>query len=182
MDSEQTFKPVSSEVLKLIGKVIENVQHKSYAQRHPELGKMMNCQVCGRRHFSSQVCKQRFAVRHIEEDVETGERTVVYATAIPADKKPTRNQVLGAKMFKGRRIKPHVSRTKLMMIEKVRKLLENVEINLDSKEFQDQLKLARKMAEREIRHQDHIKADRLRRQQDLSRRINRGLVIPGTQI
>lgn len=180
---EQSFKPVDPKVLELVNKVVEKIKAGSFRERHPELGKLINCQVCGQRHWASKVCHQRFAVQFIEEDVETGERTNVYATAVPHHAKhPTVNQVIGAAIFKGKRRKPHVSAKKLRFIEKVRKLMTGVAVDLESEDFKSMLNQARHMAAREISREDEAKAIRLRLQQDLSRRINRGLATPGTQI
>lgn len=35
---------------------------RSYSERHPELGRMLKCQICLTRHRSSKVCSQKFAV------------------------------------------------------------------------------------------------------------------------
>lgn len=182
-NDELKFKPVDPEVLKVVDKVVDDIKHLSYAKRHPELGKMINCQVCGMRHFSSKVCQQRFAIKHIEEDTETGERTTVYATATPHHAKhPTVNQVIGAAAFKGKRRKSHISRNKLRFIEKVRKLMAGIPVDLESPDFKSMLNQARHMAAREISHEDEVKAKRLRRQQDVSRRINAGLLVAGTLV
>jgi hypothetical protein len=82
------------------------------------LGKMANCRVCGRRHRSSIKCEQKFVELYIEEDLETGEKTTVYATA-----PQTKNGLVGAAAFKGKRLKPHPNRRMLAFIELVRELL-----------------------------------------------------------
>lgn len=36
-------------------------EHKSFSDRHPELGRMINCVVCGNRHRSSRTCTAVYA-------------------------------------------------------------------------------------------------------------------------
>jgi len=39
----------------------EQRKSSSFSERYPELGKMINCGVCGRRHRSSHTCLQKYA-------------------------------------------------------------------------------------------------------------------------
>jgi hypothetical protein len=88
-------------------KVLADLRSRSFSGRHPELGKMIKCQVCGRRHRAVEKCEQKFVELYIEEDIETGEKTTVFATALQPGKKPTLKQHIGAAAFKGKRLKPH---------------------------------------------------------------------------
>jgi len=109
---------------------------RSFSGRHPELGKMVNCAVCGLRHRTINKCEQRFTYkvkdkdgrlysqyREVEKD---GEVSLVpdYRTAIPADQKPTQRQISGPpprpNQFVGPRYNPHYSKIKLQFIQKVR--------------------------------------------------------------
>lgn len=112
-------------VLKTADEALKEIRGRSFSGRHPELGKMVKCAVCGFRHRSSIVCKQKFVVKWIEEDVETGERTEFFATALPQPgefppRAETFKQKFGASIVKGRRIKPHPNRRNLIYIETVR--------------------------------------------------------------
>jgi hypothetical protein len=59
---------IKSEIAKAIADIREKQKDKSFSERHPELGKMINCPMCDRRHRTSEICLQRFA--KTEEDVE----------------------------------------------------------------------------------------------------------------
>ena len=71
---------------------------KSFSERHPELGKMVNCYVCGTRHRSARVCVPTYAVIPDEMD-EQGQPVFRIASQY------TRKGVYGAKNFKGRILK-----------------------------------------------------------------------------
>jgi hypothetical protein len=40
---------------------LKEIRSRSFSGRHPELGKMIKCQICGTRHRSSKICKFRYA-------------------------------------------------------------------------------------------------------------------------
>jgi len=115
---------------------LEEIRNRSFSGRHPELGKMLNCPVCDLRHRDSIKCQQKFVELFIEEDIETGEKTTTYATA-----GKTRFGVVGAKAFKGRRLKPHLSKRKLQFVELVRSML-------PMEYTEEELELAKKRATR----------------------------------
>jgi hypothetical protein len=71
---------------------------KSFSERHPELGKMVNCPVCLERHRSARVCVPTYAVVPDETD-EQGQPVFYLASQY------TRKGVYGAKNFKGRILK-----------------------------------------------------------------------------
>lgn len=130
---------------------LEELKRRSFSGRHPELGKMIKCQVCRLRHRDSQKCEQKFSKLWVEEDLETGEKTTVYAVAaqpkgteIPhqiSAQQPTENQIIGAAAFKGKRLNSHPNKRKLQFIELVRALVPD--------EFTDEdLQRARKKAAR----------------------------------
>lgn len=68
-----------------IAKIRDEIADRSFSGRHPELGKMVKCQICGQRHRSSIVCKEN----------------VIVPTA------QTRKGVYGAAAFAKKRLKPH---------------------------------------------------------------------------
>ena len=160
------------------------VQGRSFSARHPELGKMKNCQVCGERHrVNERKCEQKFTNRvgdyeFFRED-EKGELVPDYRTAIPADAKPTMKQIVGAAQFSKKRIHPHPSKIKLLLIERVRIIFQNMGFNLeneDKEQFKKDLHTARVLAARELRKERRLKTWHTNTRQHESRRINRGLL------
>jgi hypothetical protein len=78
-----------------IAKFREEFENRSFSGRHPELGKMVNCKICGLRHRSVQVCQERIAVPTAE----------------------TRKGIYGAAQFAKKRIRPHHSHRRLRIVE-----------------------------------------------------------------
>lgn len=121
---------VSQEVKDLAAKTLLEIRNRSFSGRNPELGKMIKCPVCQTRHRAAKKCEQKFVELFVEEDLETGEKTVVYAVAAqPKDyeissqisaQQPTMKQVLGAATFKGKRRHSHPNKRGLQFIQLVR--------------------------------------------------------------
>ena len=148
---ELEIKPASQEAVDAASSALTNIRNRSFSARHPELGKMVKCQVCNRRHRDSIKCEQKFKELWVEENLETGEKTTIYAVAmqekgveVPSQisaQQPTLKQMVGAASFKGKRLNPHPNRRNLQMVELVRSLLPD--------EFtQEDLEKARKKARR----------------------------------
>lgn len=78
-----------------INKIKEDLVSGSFSHRHPELGRMIKCQVCGFRHRSYIVCKQN----------------------IIASVPQTVKGVNGAAMFAKKRFNPHHSKKLLQLVE-----------------------------------------------------------------
>lgn len=76
---------VNKAVQDAIAKLREDIADRSFSGRHPELGKMINCKICGLRHRSSIVCKEN----------------VIVSTA------QTRKGVYGSAAFAKKRVRPH---------------------------------------------------------------------------
>jgi hypothetical protein len=118
---------------------------KSFSGRHPELGKMVNCQVHGFRHRQFEFdpttkCEQKFThtlkdkdgrkyeqfreeVVPVDEEKGVPESVTLVPdlrTAIHPDSTPTLKQVLGAAQFAKKRFHPHPSKIKLQFIERTR--------------------------------------------------------------
>ena len=195
---------VSEELQKAIDAATSAIEGRSFSERHPELGKMVNCQVCHRRHRQTNVaytapikgkilplhnkCEQVFTYRvgdyeYFRKDA-TGELVPDYRTAINPDANPTQKQVIGRAAFAKKRFHPHPSKIKLLFIERVRKVFETLGFALEKtkeqtdKEFQEQfqkdLQRARVVAARQLRKERRLSSRATRRMQDTSRRINRG--------
>lgn len=178
---EVEFKPVSPEVLAATSKVLADIRSKSYSARHPELGKMIKCQVCGQRHRNSQKCIQTFTTKWFEEDMETGVVETIFATAAPQGQKPTKRQIMGSAAFKAKRIKRRLSPKDLQLVERTKQIFNQLGFGEDTPPaiFQKYLKVAREAAELQLRAERKKKAKKYRRQQEISRRINHGSATPG---
>jgi hypothetical protein len=127
------------EAIQAADAAIAAIRSRSYSERHPELGKMINCAVCRSRHRSSQKCEQKFKQLWIDEDVETGELSIQYATVPLPGQKGTPKSIVGAAYFAKKRKNPHPSRRKLQFIDLVRK-------KLPDEYTQEDLKDARELA------------------------------------
>jgi hypothetical protein len=82
---------------------LAEIHGRSYSGRHPELGRMINCQFCNLRHRENErKCVQKFTtvVNRGPEEKIVPERTAPQ----------TKKGVLGAKMFEKRRLRPHSNR------------------------------------------------------------------------
>ncbi len=99
--------PITPGIENVIAKAHKEIRSRSFSGRHPEFGKMVKCQVCQRRHRDFIKCEQQFVQLWVDEDVETGERTIGYASLPPENKKMTSKMTFGAAAFKGKRLNPH---------------------------------------------------------------------------
>lgn len=79
------------------------IKQRSFSGRHPELGKMIKCQVCKARHRTTVNCTVTFTT---VVDRGPNERTVPERIA----SQNTAKGVVGAAAFKGKRIKPHFNK------------------------------------------------------------------------
>lgn len=134
-----------------------SISGRSFSARHPELGRMVKCQVCNRRHRDSIKCEQKFVELWVEEDLETGEKTVIYATAVQpkgteirgqiSAEQPTMKQILGAAAFKTKRLNPHPNKRNLQYVELVRALTpdEFDEVDLEKAKKRAKRILAKKL-------------------------------------
>lgn len=192
----------SEELQRTVAEALMVLERRSFSERHPELGKMVNCRVCSTRHrLNERKCEQVFTYRigdyELYREDEQGELVPAYRTAMRPDEKPTKNQLHGApKMvnFSMPRYHPHPSKIKLQFIERTRKIFEELDFELlDEKDeafkrlvpteqkvkqeqFQKDLQRARVLAARELRRERELSDREVRRRQDQSRRINQGLL------
>lgn len=175
--------PVSPEALAAAESALKEIKGKSFSGRHPELGKMIKCAVCNRRHREHErKCEQTFKELWVDEDLETGELSVVYATVPLHGQKPKNpvRAIFGAAGIKGKRKRKRPSVHQRQGIEMTRALFPAFEgITPDEEK---QMHMARKLAQVVLKIFYRTKANRRTAQQELSRRINRGTVRPGTQL
>jgi hypothetical protein len=101
---------ISEELKQAIAEFRETFKERTFSQRHPELGKMINCYVCGLRHRSAQVCEQRFAKVRVGDTDQTRQTGPV---------NPKRRYGMGS----NKRINPHWNRKRLMVVDLTRQLL-----------------------------------------------------------
>jgi hypothetical protein len=88
---------------------------RSYSERHPELGKMLKCQICLTRHRSLKVCRQKFATDTHDPRPE-GEKKLLVAS------QTTIKGVWGALGFAKKRRKPHHSHALLRLVQRTQDL------------------------------------------------------------
>lgn len=138
---------------------------KSFASRHPELGKMINCPVCLLRHRAYKICTQKFAVG-THDPAPEGEKTELIAN------QTTKKGVLGAAMFAKKRVRSHHSARLLQLVERTRSLYMK-----HTKRFSDPndvMLSARAEAKFKLALEHRSKQRKKNAQKSLSRRINRG--------
>jgi hypothetical protein len=157
MSEEQKF-DVRQEVAQAIAKFREALPERSFSGRHPELGRMINCKVCGRRHRAIPECVER--------------------VLIPTAK--TRKGALGAATFVKKRLQPHHSHRLLRLVQLTQDLF--------SKYFPEQIsdpqkamQAARGEAKAVQRRAYAETRAALQRQQHKSRQINWNLIPGGTR-
>jgi hypothetical protein len=156
---------------------LATICNRSFSARHPELGKMVNCQVCRSRHRKNErKCVQVFTNRigdyELLKEDEEGNLVPDYRTCVGEGERPTLKQVMGQAAFAKKRFRPHPSKIKLLFIEKVRvafaeaeaffktnlTAIEDADLQLKIKEFYDsksdeQLQRARVVAARQLRRE-----------------------------
>lgn len=87
----------------LVEQALKAISERSFSGRHPELGRMVNCQICGLRHRQNErKCEQKFAT-------ETKQGEPLQGELVPPEglTQLTKKQVYGAKLFAKRRTRPH---------------------------------------------------------------------------
>jgi hypothetical protein len=144
VNNEPEFE-IKPEIAKAIFDIREKQREKSFSERHPELGKMVNCQICDRRHRTSEICLQRFA--KTEEGIERVAK--------------------GHGHGKGR-INRHWNKRSLELVDLTRRLI------IFYPNGNEDVKKASSAAMNILRKKWHARSQRIQMQQKLSRRINRG--------
>jgi hypothetical protein len=200
MTDELTPQPkpfvTTPELQAAIDAALAAVLTRTYAGRNPQLGKMINCQVCRSRHRKNVVqCEQVFTHRMkgddgktymLLKDDESGEPVPDYRTCTKEGERPTMKQLMGAAAFKKKRFHPHPSKIKLLLINYTREAFETLGFSLKRNDkdstapeevlFQKNLQRARVVAARRIRKERRLRTRATNRQADKSHRINKGLL------
>lgn len=191
--------------------IVREIRGRSFGARHPELGRMIKCQIHGFRHREFEFdpiakCEQTFTYKVKDKNGRVYEQfreqiitdpdgtegpngevpkkvTLVpdLRTAISPDFKPTMKQVLGASRFVKKRFHPHFSKIKLQFIERTRVVYDQLKFvhNLlgTPAAGRSRLETARIIAARQLRKERELSDREIRRRQDQSRRVNRGLKV-----
>lgn len=88
----------TKEGIEASAEALDAIYSRSFSGRHPELGKMVNCQICDSRHRENErKCEQKF--------VKKGQ--LVPPAGLTS---LTMRQVVGAARFAKKRIRPHSNR------------------------------------------------------------------------
>lgn len=104
--------PINNEALDQAVKEFEaDFRERSFSGRHKDLGKMKNCQVCARRHREAEVCVQRFAKVRVGGDPDNLRQT--------GPMRPKLRFGIGP----GRRQKPHFSKHRLLLVQRVKEFI-----------------------------------------------------------
>lgn len=173
------------EAAKVTLDALKTIRNRSFSARHPELGKMVNCRICGTRHRENErKCVQVFTYRvgnyEVFREDENGDLVPAYRTAVQPNEKPTMKQVMGRAAFAKKRFNPHPSKIKLQFIERTRKVFLDLGFDIDEKDkekFEKNLQRARIVAARQIRKEREFSDREYRRRRDQARRINLGLLV-----
>lgn len=162
------------ELQQAIAKFNKEHAEKSFSARHPELGRMVNCQICGNRHREHDpivVCTQRFCTSKHDS-------SVLLTSDSAHDGPATIKDVIGAAAFAKKRHNPHINQRKLQLVELTRKIFHE-EFEPYFTDHVKSMHEARRAAKAILKAAHRAVSDKLRQQQDISRRINRGL-LPGS--
>lgn len=187
---------------------IGEFKDRSFAGRNAELGKMVNCPVCHRRHRRTDVairehydgngklpktiepliteCKQEFKQLWVEqeigEDGEEGPLSIQYATVpIPGQGRQIDGKtvfanearpIVGAAHFNKKRKSPRPNHTGLDVVFHTRRLFALINPETYPAEAERML-AAKRVAVNTVRNKRERTAAKKRKQQKLSRRINR---------
>jgi hypothetical protein len=112
-NQETTLEAVPTEAgQRAAEEALATIRERSFSGRHPELGKMINCQVCHVRHRENE----RKCVQIFTKDAEGNERSL-------ARTRQTIKTVLGAAQFKGKRLRPPLNKRANEFVELVRSFL-----------------------------------------------------------
>jgi hypothetical protein len=174
--SEEKFQPIP-EVEKAILEFREQQKEKSYSERHSELGRMLNCPFCDRRHRNSIACFQIFA----KESIGIGRNDLCPCGSKKKFKKCCVSIDNGVELVatgrghgKGR-LTPHWNRRSLELVDLTRQLIPTyAEILNKEGKLEPDVKKARSRALNMLRKKWHEQGSEIQRQQKLSRKINRG--------
>jgi len=153
-ETDETGKTLGLDLVSgAIAKLRAEIADRSFSGRHPELGKMVKCQICHLRHRSSIVCKER----------------VLIPTA------QTRKGVYGAAQFQKKRLKPHHSHQLLQLVQLTQELFPSFYPDR-IQDPQKAMYAARGQAMKQIDRKNRARRAVKKQIEHQSRQINRGLI------
>ncbi len=177
-----------SEVQEAIRGAVLARRARSYADRNPEIGRMINCAdpscVLGRHRDTVIHADLVYSTPHYDLDEETGlqkpeeEKRILIAPA-------TRNGIMGAARFARQRFLSHRHPRTLEVKQRTEEMFaEDVEFadSCPSLSFQPDITACVREAIKIVNNRLRLKRERARAQAKLSRRINWGLAKPGARI
>ena len=141
----------SFDVKEAVEKALTAIQLRSFAGRHPELGKMVKCQVCNKRH-REPVCKSIYAMN--------------------AEGQPRIVEGVGRAPFTKKRFHPHPNKRGLQLVQRTQQLFEENHPYISDP--QDCMEYSRMQAGRELKKEWEEERKKKRKTQKESRRANRG--------
>lgn len=170
-------------------KFVNEHRAKSYSERNPDVGKMINCSHPGCAHPH----RHRVTLKHNDLVYSTPRYELDEAIGLEKaedDKRiliapPTRNGIAGAAAFKGKRILIHRHPRTLEVKQLTEAMFaEDVEFSesLPSPNFQPDITACVRQAIKIVNNRLRSKAKKARKQAQLSRRINLGLAVPGARV
>ena len=145
-----------------VAAALRTIRNRSFSGRHPELGKMVNCPVCDRRHRGA-ICGPVYAVgRYATEKVPL------------IASQDTYKGIYGAHTVAKKRLRPHAYRRGLQLVQRTQQIFSLFEPYISDP--QECMREARKAAYRQLTEERKKEAKRKCDQQKLSRRINHSLL------
>ena len=160
-----------------IAKTRAALRNRSFSGRNPQLGRMIKCQICGRRHRENwevggvrYMCVQQFAKpRYMFTTTEAGE-----IIPVPMDQRPelianqkTHKGQYGAAAFAKKRLLPHHNRRDLLLVQRTIELYPEHAVYLSDP--LEAMREARLQAQREIARNLELRSGRRKRLQKISR-------------
>ena len=164
-----------------IAKTWATLRNRTFSGRNTNLGRMIKCQICGRRHRENWQaggvqyrCVQQFAKpRYMFITTEAGEIVPVPAdqrpdmTANYRQAQPTQKGILGAAAFAKKRRLPHHNKTDLLLVQRTIELYpQHADYLADP---MDAMREARLQAQREIARPKELRSGKRKRLMKISR-------------
>jgi hypothetical protein len=151
----------------LVAKTAKAIKSRSVYGRNPEIGRMIKCAVCRRRHRDVIKCVPKYYEITYEMSDDTEETVQMIASQF------TYKGVNGAASVAKKRFHPHLNRRDLQLIMRTRELFPQHEPYFSDP--MDAMKEARHEAKEQLEKERRAQRKFKRRQQDAARRINFGL-------
>ena len=160
-----------------VAKTRAALRARSFSARNPQLGKMIKCQICHRRHRENPLvagvrysCIQQFAKpRYMFTTTEASELVPVPQENRPAliASQTTRKGVVGAATFAKKRLLPHHNRRDLLLVQRTIELYPEHAVYLSDP--LEAMREARLQAQREIARALDLRSGKHKRLQKISR-------------